>query len=134
MTDDDFLDLPLERESNGPEIGPAFIVGTPIDPELLQTHCEMHRRAAQDYPGAGEVMFTDAHRDDDGIERWDETAVAIGQATRQPQVSEAARWRTIMGWPRDPTIEEVEQWQANANASAEAALWYTVEARKTKQP
>jgi hypothetical protein len=118
MTDENPMiqNLMIDREDGRPIPGPAIVVGEPMsDRELLITE-RMHRQAARDYPGSGVILFTET--DEDGVEQFDNS---VGQS-----ITEAAKWRAIMKWPRDPTIAEVMAFQANVDAMAKAALWYAL--------
>jgi hypothetical protein len=112
-------DLVLEPDDEGaPKPGAALYIGAFMsDRELLITE-RMHREAARDFPGSGLCMFTQLN--DDGEEVWDE--------------GEGARWRKLMQWPREPTIEEATAFQAYINARAKAALWYAVNGKAEGQP
>lgn len=109
MTDDPLIsDLSLEADNEGREPpGPALIV-----PSVAATGCEllaheeMHRTAARDFPGAGEVIFEE-----------------LDEATGAVDFANAARWQVLMSWPRLPTIEEADQWQKWAEARCLAAWW-----------
>ncbi|SHG10322.1 hypothetical protein SAMN05443248_0294 [Bradyrhizobium erythrophlei] len=116
-------DLNLDRDDDGkPPPGPAFMVGEPLpDRELLIAE-RCFREAARDYPGSGLVMFTMID-EATGEEGFDTSLNAVGQRSAG-QVTEAERWRRIMNWPVDPTVAEVMAFKANADARAQAALWY----------
>jgi hypothetical protein len=111
-------DLELEEEDSGARPpGPAFYT-TPAATEAEMHVIElMHRTGARpEFRGAGVVIFTREDEETDG-EIWED--------------GEAAHWRKIMSWPRDPTIAEAMAWQRNADARLEAFYWDRIEAVRT---
>jgi hypothetical protein len=118
-------DIALKPETYGrPAPEPALTVGQPLaDRELIISE-RCYREAKRDFPGAGEVIFTMTD-EATGEEVWDTSPATIGQGTTG-QITEAAKWRKIMGWPIDPTVAEALAWQANANARAAAKLWFSL--------
>ena len=119
------LDLTLEPETNGkPAPEPALTVGQPLDDRELTMSERCHREAAREFVGAGEIIFTMTD-EATGEEVWDTSPTTIGQGTTG-QITEAAKWRKIMNWPRDPTVAEALAWQWNANARAASKLWFSL--------
>ncbi|SDI54668.1 MULTISPECIES: hypothetical protein [Bradyrhizobium] len=113
MTDssEDFLGLTDAAERRLAQ-GPAMITGEPLGPFELAALEEMSRKDTD--PNAGLVVFTSTS--EDGVETLD-----------QPLV-----WQRVMRWPRPPTVEEVEAWQANARAARRARWWDRLAAARAR--
>jgi hypothetical protein len=112
-----FGGLPLERAENDAEVGGVLAIPEKVHPTLLPFYDEMFRRAVRDYPGSGEVIFTDGHTDEENpVETWDESSAPFGQET-VVGISEAKRWQNLMGIDHEPTPAEVRRWRTEQDAN-----------------
>ena len=103
---EDYLGL---GEIAGKRSQPAFIVGDKAaSDEVLRLMERMHRVGGAKYPGALDPIFTIVD-EDSGEEVLDE--------------GEADRWQARMGWPRQPSLAEVEAFKLNRLATMRAAYW-----------
>jgi len=109
---DDYLGLEDSAERVAAS-GPALMVPSKVGPRELIVLEEMHRR--DDDLACNRLIFTEVD-DVAGEERWATRA-------RGDENDEASRWKTIMGWPRIPTVEEAQQFKANALAARLARWW-----------
>jgi hypothetical protein len=112
-------DLNLEDDNSAAGPRPALYVAPAATPAELIVLEQMHREGARpEYAGAGCVLFT-AEDEATGAEIWDE--------------GQAAKWRKLMRWPRDPTIAEATAWKENAEARLLAAFWDRLQAARLGQ-
>lgn len=110
---DDWLGLEDDGERKA-AAGPAFVVGPRSGEREALVQEQMHRAAARDFPGAGEVLFI--ADDGNGGECWDPP---------QPPdfADEGERWKRLMKWPVIPSIADALQFKISAERACEAAWW-----------
>jgi hypothetical protein len=116
-----FDDLALEQDTDGrPPPGPALVVSAPMADRELRIAELCHRFANV---ASRKLIFT-TENEETGEEEW-ETTIITDRATGAATVRriDAEQWQAIMSWPREPTIEEVLAFQANAIARAQVDLW-----------
>jgi hypothetical protein len=107
MTDEQSDYFGLNGDKSADKKGAGLVLGPQLRPnELLAAEYQHRNSAAPEFIGSTEVVFTD---EDGAIEPED-----------------AARWRTIMGWPagsRAPTAEEVDAFKAYQQVKLTRAFW-----------
>jgi hypothetical protein len=111
MTDDGFLDLPLERDREEVELS-LGLISPPILPDIELVAAEKSFRQCE-APGSNKIVFTSED---------EETGAEIFE--------NAETWQRLMGWPRLPTIEEALAWQAWAIATMGAEMFFAIQAAR----
>jgi hypothetical protein len=108
---EDFLGLedPAERLA---ATGPALISHPPMGPCEIIVAEALHRK--EDEPACNRLIF-----------------VAVNDETGEEALDEAEDWARIMGWPRPPTVEEVQQYKINAKTARLARWWDRLSAART---
>jgi len=130
--------IPIRKPSTGPA---EDVIGLVVPGSCPAEELEIHERAYREAPaGAGQVMFKtdelDADGEPTGREIWDEVEDTRTKAQREkePRITEAQRWRRIMGWPdgtRDPEPSDAEEFLKAVNQEAAAKDWYAIQAHRT---
>lgn len=108
---EDYLGLGDEAERRAQQ-DPGFIVRPAMGSQELITAGAMHRKA--DLPACNKLLFITVL--DDGSEVLEE-----GQT-----------WQRLMRWPVEPSIAEVQAFQANARARRAVEWWDRLAAAKAK--
>jgi hypothetical protein len=107
---EDYLgfDDPAERFA---ATDPALVSRPPLGPRELIVSEELHRK--DDFPACNRLLFV------------------MVTAEGEEVLEEPLVWQRIMGWPREPTVEEVQQFQLNARVARLARWWDRLAAART---